>query len=78
MGGSPKAQLKCSWTMKNHRGNYSERLENTTETGKAETWGVLVPAMPQVNQRTKDTDTSNTGTKILPFRMCFVEKEEEK
>lgn len=39
---------------------------------------VLVPAMPQANQITKDTDTSNKGTKILPFKMCFVKKEEEK
>lgn len=37
-----------------------------------------MPAVPQLSQRTENTDKSNKGRKILPFKMSYVEKEEEK
>lgn len=37
-----------------------------------------MPAVPQLSQRTENTDKSNQGRKILPFKMSFVEKEGKK
>lgn len=36
-------------------------------------WGAPVPAVPQLSQRTENTDKSNKGMKILPFKMSSVE-----
>lgn len=41
-------------------------------------WGVPAPAMPQVNQRTENTDKINIGIKILPFKMSLVENGKKK